>query len=63
MTGLIRPEFELAWDLLPVLVTFKFDKDLNNNELASMATLFSEKSFQCSMAHNTDVNDPNRLEF
>ena len=41
VTGLIMPEFKLIWDLMPVLVTCKFDKDLINNERASMKTSFS----------------------
>ena len=28
MTGQIRPEFELVWDFMPVLITCKFDGDL-----------------------------------
>ena len=44
VTGLIRPEFELVWDLMPVLVTRKFDKDLINNERASVETSLSHYS-------------------
>ena len=56
VTSLIRPEFELIWDLMPVLVTCKFDKDLINNKHASVETSFPiivyEKFFQCSRVCN-----------
>ena len=41
MTGLNRPEFEFAYDLMPVLVTSKFDEDPIKNEQASLETPFS----------------------
>ena len=44
MTGLIRPELELIWDPMPVLVTCKFDKDQIINEDASVETSFSHYS-------------------
>ena len=44
VTGLIWLEFELIWDLMPVLVTCKFDKDPINNEHASIETSFSHIS-------------------
>ena len=34
MTDQIRPEFELVWDFMPVLVTSKFDEDPIKNERA-----------------------------
>ena len=43
---------------MPVLVTYKFDKDPINNERPSY-----EKFFQYSRACNTEVNDPIQLEF
>ena len=41
MTDPIRPEFELVWDFMPVLVTSKFDEDPIKNERASLETPFS----------------------
>ena len=65
VTGLIRSEFELVW--VPVLVNCKFDKDLINNERASVETSFSHYSLceicQCSSVRNTEVNDPIWLKF
>ena len=35
VTDPIRPEFELVWDFMPVLVTSKFDEDpIKMNQLA-----------------------------
>ena len=36
-----RPEIELVWAFMPVLVTSNFDDDSIKNELASMETAFS----------------------
>ena len=44
VTILIRPEFELVRDLIPVLVTCKFDNDPIINERASVDTSFSDYS-------------------
>ena len=41
VSGLIRPEFEPVWDLMPVLVTCKFGKDHIKNEHTSVETSFS----------------------
>ena len=41
---MIRPEYKLVWDLMPVLVTCKFDKDPIKNEHASMDTSFPHYS-------------------
>ena len=41
VTDPIRPEFELTWDVIPVLVTSKFDEDPLKNEWASLETPFS----------------------
>ena len=40
VTGLIRPKFELVLDLMPGLVTCKFDKDPIKNERAGVETSF-----------------------
>ena len=44
VSGLIMPEFNSSWDLMPVLVNCKFDKDPINNERDSMETSFSHYS-------------------
>ena len=36
-----RPEIELVWTFMPVLVTSNFDDDSIKNEWASMETQFS----------------------
>ena len=38
------PEFELVWDITPVLATCQFNRDLINNERASMESPFSHYS-------------------
>ena len=45
MTDLIRPEFEIIQDFMPVLFTSQFDEGLIKNELASLeAPVFHYKS-------------------
>ena len=41
VTDVIRPEFELVQDFMPVLVTSKFDEDPIKNEQTSLETPFS----------------------
>ena len=41
MSGLIRPQIELDWAFMPVLVTSNFHDDLIKNERASMETPIS----------------------
>ena len=51
---------------MPVLVTYKFDKDPINNERASVGASFSYyslRNFSSAGERNTKVNYPNRLEF
>ena len=48
---------------MPVLVTYKFDKDPINNEHASVATSFSHCFSSAQGVHNAEVNDPIRLKF
>ena len=64
-TGLIRPEFELVWDLISALVTCKYDKDTINNEGACMETSFSYYNLWefFSSARIIEVHDPIRLKF
>ena len=38
---LTRPEFEIVWVLMPVLITCKFDKGLINNDRTSLETSLS----------------------
>ena len=38
VTNPIRPELELVWDFMPVLVTNKFNEDVIKNEQASLET-------------------------
>ena len=69
VTGLIRPEFELVCDLMPVLV----QQPASLTKIRSIMNVLAwrhhfpiivyKKFFQCSRAHNTEVNDPIRLEF
>ena len=40
-TDPIKPEFELVWDFMPILVTSKFDESPIKNECASLETPFS----------------------
>ena len=63
VTDPIRPEFELIWDFMPVLVTSKFDEDPIRKEQASLETPFSHymsygKFFRCSRAANSIVTGP-----
>ena len=58
----------LSWDLTPVLVTCKFDKNQISNECASMETSFSHYSLWevflvLKGTCNTEVDDPIWLEF
>ena len=41
VSGLIWPEIQLIWALMPILVTRNFDDDSIKNERASMETRFS----------------------
>ena len=50
----IRPEFELIRDVMPVLVTSKFDENLIKNERASLETPFSHYK---SMGNFSDAQE------
>ena len=41
VSGLIWPEIQLIWALMPILLTSNFDDDSIKNEWASMETRFS----------------------
>ena len=39
--GWNRVKIKVVWDLMPVLVIYKFDEDLFENEFAIVRTIFS----------------------
>ena len=59
MNNSIRPNFELIWAFMPVLVTCKFDKDPIKGDWAKLETSF----FHCSRVRNSKMSGQIRPEF